>query len=88
MQWRERIWLLAFYPLDEIKKRSYSLGLILFVIIVLGGSSFFHAANTDVIPEIVPGMQVTVDIIGGKRTVLGYILSPIERATAVAFREK
>ena len=45
-------------------------------------------ANTDVIPEIVPGMQVTVDIIGGKRTVLGYILSPIERATAVAFREK
>ena len=39
-------------------------------------------------PEIVPGMQVTVDIIGGKRTVLEYILSPIEKATSVAFREK
>ena len=45
-------------------------------------------ANTDIVPEIVPGMQVTVDIIGGKRTVLGYILSPIDRAASVAFREK
>ena len=44
--------------------------------------------NTDIVPEIVPGMQVTVDIIGGKRTVLEYILSPIEKATSVAFREK
>ena len=34
-----------------------------------------------------PGMQVTVDIIGGKRTVLDYILSPIKRASNVAFRE-
>ena len=44
--------------------------------------------NIDLTPEIVPGMQVTVDIIGGKRTVLEYILSPIEKATSVAFREK
>ena len=43
---------------------------------------------SDVVPEIVPGMQVTVDIIGGKRTVLDYLLSPIKKATAVAFREK
>ena len=38
-------------------------------------------------PEVIPGMQVTVDIIGGKRTVLDYILSPIKRASNVAFRE-
>ena len=44
--------------------------------------------NSTVEPDIVPGMQVTVYIIGGKRTVLSYILSPIERATSVAFREK
>ena len=45
-------------------------------------------ATTGVAPDIVPGMQVTVDIIGGKRTVMDYILSPIQRATEVAFREK
>jgi multidrug efflux pump subunit AcrA (membrane-fusion protein) len=39
-------------------------------------------------PDAVPGMQVTVDIIGGKRTVMDYILTPIKRATDVAFREK
>ena len=44
--------------------------------------------NTDITPDIVLGMQVTVDIIGGKRTVLDYILSPIQKATSVAFREK
>ena len=51
-------------------------------------------ANTDIVPEIVPwpshafGHCAIVDIIGGKRTVLGYILSPIDRAASVAFREK
>ena len=37
--------------------------------------------------EAIPGMQVTVDIIGGKRTVLSYLLSPIKRASEVTFRE-
>ena len=37
--------------------------------------------------EIIPGMTVVVDIIGGKRTVLDYILTPINKATSVAFRE-
>ena len=45
-------------------------------------------ATSGVTPDIVPGMQVTVDIIGGKRTVIDYILSPIKKATEVAFREK
>ena len=43
--------------------------------------------NTGETPDIVPGMQVTVDILVGKRTILEYILSPIKKATDVAFRE-
>ena len=43
MQWREHIWLLAFYPLETIKKRSYLIGFILFLIFVLSGSQIFHA---------------------------------------------
>lgn len=39
-------------------------------------------------PDIVPGMPVVVDVLGGKRTVLDYILSPIERAQTIIFREK
>ena len=39
-------------------------------------------------PDVVPGMPVVVDVLGGKRTVLGYILSPIQRAQTIAFREK
>lgn len=37
--------------------------------------------------EIVPGMTVMVDIIGQKRTVLNYIMTPFNRAAGVAFRE-
>jgi hypothetical protein len=33
-------------------------------------------------------MQVTVDIICGKQTVMDHILTPIKRATDVVFREK
>ena len=33
-------------------------------------------------------MQVTVDIIGGKRTLMDYILTSIKRAIDVAFHEK
>ena len=45
-------------------------------------------SRAELVPEMVPGMQVTVDILGGKRTVMDYILSPIQKATSVAFREK
>ena len=54
-------------------------------LIAIGDKGF---PNSNIVPEIVPGMQVTVDIIGGKRTVLNYILSPIQKAASVAFREK
>ncbi len=37
---------------------------------------------------IVPGSPVVVDIIGNKRTVMSYMLTPLERAAGRAFREK
>ena len=37
--------------------------------------------------DIVPGMTVVVDIIGQKRSVLNYILTPLNRASGVVFRE-
>ena len=46
----------------------------------------FSKASDEV--EVVPGMTATVDLIGKKRTVLNYILTPIERASGVVFREK
>ena len=45
----------------------------------------FSKIDMDV--TIVPGMTVTVDLIGKKRTVMNYILTPIERASCIAFRE-
>ena len=44
--------------------------------------------NSGFAPEITPGMTAIIDVIGGKRTILQYILSPIERAQQIAFREK
>ncbi len=37
--------------------------------------------------EIVPGMTASVNIVGRKRSVLSYILTPLERASMVVFRE-
>ena len=44
-------------------------------------------SKSDTPVEIVPGMTVMVDIIGQKRTVLNYIMTPLNRAAGVAFRE-
>jgi HlyD family type I secretion membrane fusion protein len=44
--------------------------------------------NSGFKPEITPGMTAVVDVLGDKRTVLGYILSPIQRAQTIAFKEK
>ena len=37
---------------------------------------------------IIPGMVASVDIITGKKTILSYLLKPILRAKAEAFRER
>lgn len=44
-------------------------------------------SKSDTPVDIVPGMTVMVDIIGQKRTVLNYIMTPLNRAAGVAFRE-
>ena len=44
--------------------------------------------NSGFRPEITPGMGGVVDVLGDKRTVISYILSPIQRAQNIAFREK
>ncbi len=46
----------------------------------------FSKSDEDV--ETVPGMMVTVDMIGKKRSILNYIMTPLERAAGKAFREK
>lgn len=44
--------------------------------------------NSGFAPAVTPGMNGVVDVLGDKRTVLSYILSPIQRAQTIAFREK
>ena len=39
-------------------------------------------------PEITPGMPLTVDILGDKRTVMNYIITPIEKSWKSAFRDQ
>lgn len=46
----------------------------------------FSKSTQDV--EVVPGTPTTIDIIGKKRTVLSYILTPLNRASSIAFREQ
>ena len=38
--------------------------------------------------EIVPGMTVVIYIIGKKRSVLSYIMAPLDHASGVVFRER
>lgn len=45
----------------------------------------FSKSEQDV--QMFPGMTVTVDIIGEKRSILEYLMTPIERASGVVFRE-
>jgi hypothetical protein len=41
-----------------------------------------------VTPGITAGMPLTVDILGDKRTVMNYMITPIEKSWKSAFREK
>lgn len=44
--------------------------------------------KSGVTPEITAGMPLTVDILGDKRTVMNYMITPIEKSWKSAFREK
>ena len=38
-------------------------------------------------PDLTAGMDLTVDILGGKHTILEYVMSPILKAANNVFRE-
>jgi hypothetical protein len=44
-------------------------------------------SGTKRLANLVSGMEVVVDIVGGKRTILDYVLMPFSRATSLVFRE-
>ena len=44
--------------------------------------------KSDKKPQIVAGMPLTVDILGDKRTIMNYIMTPIQKSLSVAFREQ
>ena len=44
-------------------------------------------SGTQRMANLVSGMEVVVDIVGGKRTILDYIMTPFNRASSVVFRE-
>lgn len=45
MHWRERLYFMAYYPLDELRKRAYQLCLLLFLVFVCLGGFAFHAVK-------------------------------------------
>lgn len=57
-----------------------------YVIMIEVPNPQFSKSETPV--EITTGTPTVIDIIGKKRTVLSYILTPLERAAGVAFREQ
>ena len=61
-----------------------------------GGAAFYETyveimdgrfSGTKRMAELVSGMEVVVDIVGGKRTILSYVLTPFNRAASLVFRE-
>jgi adhesin transport system membrane fusion protein len=47
----------------------------------------YIGSDGSVLP-IIPGMQAQVDIITGKRTLMGYFFSPFSKAMDSSFRER
>ena len=56
-----------------------------FVIVVRTQGALFSADGTQV--RIIPGMIAEIDILAGRRRVIDYVLQPLERVRARAFRE-
>jgi multidrug efflux pump subunit AcrA (membrane-fusion protein) len=44
--------------------------------------------KSDITPVVSAGMPLTIDILGDKRTVMSYIITPIQKSWKTAFREK
>ena len=45
-------------------------------------------SKSAVIPKVIPGMTASVDIAGGKRSVLDYMLKPLRETASRALSEK
>ena len=54
-------------------------------IIAIPDVAFTKSPDTPVITASTP---LQVDILGGKRTIMNYIMTPIQKSLATAFREK
>ena len=61
-----------------------------------GGTAYYETyveimdgrfSGTKRMADLVSGMEVVVDIVGGKRTILSYVMTPFNRATSLVFRE-
>ena len=53
-------------------------------IIAIPDIAFTKSSET---PVVTAGMPLQIDILGGKRTVMEYIMTPIQKSLATAFRE-
>ena len=53
--------------------------------IALNGLAFSHTAE---VPNLMPGMTMTAEVIVGKRTVLSYFIYPLIRTVDEAVRER
>ena len=47
MEWRDRLYLFAFYPLDELRKKAYQFAIFIFTLGVVIGGYAFHAAKAE-----------------------------------------
>ena len=61
-----------------------------------GGAAYYETyveimdgrfSGTKRMANLVSGMEVVVDIVGDKRTILSYVLTPFNRAASLVFRE-
>ncbi|HSG33001.1 MAG TPA: HlyD family type I secretion periplasmic adaptor subunit [Sphingomonadaceae bacterium] len=65
---------------DEVEQEAY------YVVLVETDKSYISSGNTRL--PILPGMICNVEIITGRKSVLSYILSPVERALGEALTER
>lgn len=67
---------------------SSSVSPLTYKAIVTFDSQTLHSAGTNETLRLAPGMQVSAEIHQGRRTVLEYLLSPVQRAAHEAGRER
>ena len=51
MEWRDRLYILSFYPLDKLRIRVYQLAIFLFFLLVTIGGFAFHSAKAQSVSD-------------------------------------